>query len=122
MIVLGLLAGAWWALFAAELFDARRYRLDAAGLSGPDWDVRAEAASSLISSPAPYARALRQAKGVGRRRSQDLTRYFQVYGADAPPDGVRGIGATTAAAVLGVLQALEGSHSQPDDAEVSDPP
>ncbi len=111
VIVLGLLAGAWWALLATELVEAEVYQRDAAMHAGPDWDVRTPLSERSpwrdAFVPAPYPRALRQARGVGRRRSLDLTRYFQAHGEMAPPSGLYGIGTTTAAAVGEVLGRLE---------------
>ena len=116
VIVLGLLAGAWWALFITEAVESQLYQRDARSLEGPDWDARApgSGASPLgyESVPAPYPRLLRQARGVGRRRSLDLTRYFQVHGAKAPPEGLYGVGKTTAAAVTAVLRGQKAAYSR----------
>ncbi len=126
VIVLGLLAGAWCALLVTEAVEGQLYRSDAASLVGPDWDARAPALGAMPwgteAAPAPYPRALRQARGVGRRRSMDLTRYFQSQGRDAPPDGLYGVGETTAAAVASVLGRLDASFSRQDRTDPEDPP
>jgi hypothetical protein len=123
VIVLGLLAGAWWALLVGERLDAHVYRSDAALLAGPDWDPRERRGTPSPWSgewaPPPYPRALRQAKGVGRRRSVDLTHYFQVHGRGAPPEGLYGIGETTAAAVNEVLFGLPSGHRGPGHGDPS---
>ena len=126
MIVLGLLAGAWWGLLVTEAAESRLFRSDASSLTGPDWDARAPGLTATPwgseIAPEPYPRALRQARGVGRRRSMDLARYFQEYGREAPPNRLYGVGETTAAAVAGVLRRLDPTISRMDRADPEDPP
>ncbi|MFT6108422.1 MAG: hypothetical protein ACJA2W_001334 [Planctomycetota bacterium] len=124
-VVLAVMVGVWWSLLLLESFDARQHRLDLERLTGPDWDVRAylessfDAASAgsggeggvvrgwLPLAPAPYPRALRQARGVGRARALDLSRYFEREGADAPADALHGVGPVTARAAASVVAGLE---------------
>ncbi|WP_145195183.1 hypothetical protein [Planctomycetes bacterium Poly30] len=116
VIVLALLAGGWWALFLGELVDGARHRRALDGLSAPDWDIRATAFSPAERSlfeglapglpPEPYPRALRQARGIGRKRALDLARYYQRAGPRAPADALHGIGSTTARAAAEAVSKL----------------
>ena len=70
--------------------------------SGPAPRVRAPASAPLL----PYPRALRAARGVGRRRSVDLARFLWEKGPEAPIETLPGFGPKTAAAARSVIQHL----------------
>lgn len=99
--VLPLLAGWWLGATAAEVAEVHELRA-AAARPGP-WP-RVERLGAL---PAlPYPRALRAARGVGRRRSVDLARYLWDHGPDAAIEALSGFGPKTAAAAREVLEDL----------------
>ncbi len=123
--VLAVLVGAWWAVWALECLEGAAHRRTLEGLAGPDWDIRypgaaahSAAHSSAHSSgpaspsppPEPYPRQLRQARGLGRARSLDLTRYYAQMGADAPADVLRGIGKSTALAARDAVERLRADY------------
>ncbi|MEM8709327.1 MAG: hypothetical protein AAGG01_00130 [Planctomycetota bacterium] len=91
-------------ILIGDLTEGLRVRRALQGLSGPDWDVRH--ALDGHGAPAAYPRWLRQARGVGRRRSVDLARYLWFEGPDAPPEGLPGIGQKTGASVRSALAEL----------------
>lgn len=110
VIVLAVMAGAWWALWLGEWLSSEEHRRALARLDGPDWDVRATLAPGptgpMGEPPEPYPRALRQAKGIGRMRALDLARFYQLAGPKAPADALHGVGSTTARAAAEVVSNL----------------
>lgn len=65
----------------------------------------------------PHPRALRQADGVGPRRSLDLSRYLWREGADADLEALRGVGPRTAASARRVLSSSGGAEVPFEEAE-----
>ena len=88
------LVGWWLATLVGEVAERREARTAASALAS---------ASRALPPPLPHPRALRAARGSGRRRSGDLARFLWNGGPEAPIETLRGFGPTTAAAAREVL-------------------
>ena len=105
--VLACLVG-WWAGAVLCAAQEQRLALPAAVARldiGPAPRVRALESIPVL----PYPRALRAARGVGRRKSVDLARFLWEEGLEAPIDTLPGFGPKTTAAARSVVEALSGS-------------
>lgn len=119
---LALLVGIWWGLWAAGTMGSAAHRCELGRITGPDWDLHhgaflrespvGEASRGSPPEPEPYPRRLRQARGIGRTRSLDLTRYYAAEGAEAPADALRGVGEAMARAAREQADILRAEYVQ----------
>ncbi|MEM9380863.1 MAG: hypothetical protein AAGB93_12995 [Planctomycetota bacterium] len=112
--LLAALVGWWGAALAGDVAERREaHALEAlrAASASEEAPPAPGGGSTGTPPPLPYPRALRAARGIGRRRSVDLARFLWEHGPEAPIETLRGFGPTTASAARGVVEAL-GSGSR----------